>query len=340
MTKHQYCPIIQNLNCAKLYSHISGIRMITVSNLTKQYGSFKALQNASFSIEKNNGITALLGPNGAGKTTTMRLLTGFLSPTEGNIKIDGLDIGKEEDLLKARRKIGYLPETTPLYNEMLVSEFLAFMGRVHGLDEPTLEKRGKELLDLLELGSHFHTPIGLLSKGFRQRIALAATLIHEPEIIILDEPTSGLDPNQIVHIRNLIRELGKTSTLILSTHILQEVEDICDRVIIIDNGKIVADDSMENLKQTSQKIVYDVVAKNQENAINQLESIDNVNNVQEFQASEFMQIPDGYRSFRCELASKEPENLLNTLIQKNWQIRGFMPINKSLEDIFKELTTN
>ncbi|MCB1172312.1 MAG: ATP-binding cassette domain-containing protein, partial [Leptospiraceae bacterium] len=278
------------------------------------------------------------GPNGAGKTTTMRLLTGFLHPSAGSIRMAGHDMADESERLAARRKIGYLPETTPLYNEMLVSEYLSFMGRVHGLEGEHLERRARELLELLELGSHFFTPIGLLSKGFRQRIALAATLIHQPEIIILDEPTSGLDPNQIAHIRKLIRELGESATLILSTHILQEVEDICDRVIIISNGRIVADDETARLRQSANQLSCGVVVKAGSEARSRLESLAPVGSVREAGPADDLEAPDGYQGWVCELKSGQPEELFQALAASGLAVRSLQPVTRSLEDIFKELT--
>ncbi len=209
--------------------------MIDVENLGKVYGSTKAVDGITFTISRGE-IVGLLGPNGAGKTTTMRMVTGFLQPTTGSIKIDGQDIG--EDPLTAKKKIGYLPENAPLYGDMIVADYLHYLAQIHGLQDEDALVRLAGVCGLLEV---MHKNIGELSRGYRQRVGLAHALIHDPEILILDEPTSGLDPNQIIEVRALIKEIGKTKTVIISTHILSEVEMLCDRVIIISDGHIVAD---------------------------------------------------------------------------------------------------
>jgi len=305
--------------------------MIEVKNLTKSFGDFSAVRDVSFKIEKKSGITALLGPNGAGKTTTLRLLTGYLKPTSGQVSVAGLSPQDEDGLVELKRKVGYLPETSPLYPEMLVSEYLAFVGQVRGLFGDALEKAGEEMIEKLELGSHLYSPIGILSKGFRQRVALAGSLIHKPEIIILDEPTSGLDPNQISQIRGLIRDLGKQSILILSTHILQEVQDICNRVIIINRGRIVADDATETLTGSS---TYAIVAKGKDVA-EKLKSFSIVKSSHEQKSGE---LPEGYRRFVCDLKTDEPQKLFSEISASGWEVREFSPVSRSLQEIFQELT--
>src|SRR3989344_2270292 len=215
---------------------------ITVHNLTKKYGLTAVLTDMNFTVDKGE-ILGFLGPNGAGKTTTMRILTGFLAPTSGEVKIAGLDILEES--LKTRQKIGYLPENNPLYNEMKVFEYLEFVARAKGIQN--WQEEVKRVLHAAKLHDRLDQPIGELSKGFRQRVGIAQALLGDPEIIIMDEPTSGLDPNQIVEIRNLIKEIGKTKTVILSTHILSEVQASCTRAIIINKGKIVATGTTEDL---------------------------------------------------------------------------------------------
>ncbi len=305
--------------------------MIETSHLSKRFGDFAAVNDVSFNIDQSHGITALLGPNGAGKTTTMRLLTGYLTATSGSVRMNGILLDDEESRVRAKRSIGYLPESTPVYPEMLVSEFLEFMGQVRGLAGNELEKAAIRVIDQLELGSHLYSPIGILSKGFRQRVGLAATLIHDPAIIILDEPTSGLDPNQISHIRGLIRELGKERTLILSTHILQEVEDVCDRVIIISRGKIVQDDTMERLRRGNRVAV--IVRGS--GVVEKLKSFQNVTGVS---VQDLPGVPEGYQGLVCELSQDAPEKLFAQVAGAGWDVREFRPLARSLQDVFQEFT--
>ena len=215
---------------------------IEVINLTKIYGTQKAVDNISFKINKGE-IVGFLGPNGAGKSTTMKILTGYLQQDAGIAKI--CDINVKENTINAKRKIGYLPEANPLYFEMYVKEYLSFIAGVHSIENEQVEI--KNVIELVGLQVEQNKKLGQLSKGYKQRVGLAAALIHQPEVLILDEPTSGLDPNQIIEIRNVIKEQGKNKTVLFSSHILQEVQAICDRVIIINKGKIVADDLLINL---------------------------------------------------------------------------------------------
>lgn len=217
---------------------------IEVNGITKTYGSQKAVNAISFSAPKG-GVIGFLGPNGAGKSTTMKMITGYLLPDAGTIQVCGVDVQK--DPVAAKRKIGYLPEANPLYYDMYVKEYLAFIAGVHQLDQ--VSKAVDRTIQLTGLGTEVHKKIGQLSKGYKQRVGLAAALIHDPEVLILDEPTSGLDPNQIIEIRNVIKEQGKEKTILFSSHILQEVQAICERVIIIHKGNIVADDEVRNLLQ-------------------------------------------------------------------------------------------
>lgn len=217
---------------------------IEVNGIIKTYGSQKAVNAISFSAQKG-GVIGFLGPNGAGKSTTMKMITGYLLPDTGTIQVCGIDVQK--DPVAAKRKIGYLPEANPLYYDMYVKEYLSFIGGVHQLDQ--VSKAVDRAIQLTGLGTEVHKKTGQLSKGYKQRVGLAAALIHDPEVLILDEPTSGLDPNQIIEIRNVIKEQGKEKTILFSSHILQEVQAICERVIIIDKGNIVADDEVRNLLQ-------------------------------------------------------------------------------------------
>lgn len=218
---------------------------IEINNLTKVYGEQKAVNNISFTINKGE-IVGFLGPNGAGKSTTLKIITGYLPATSGTVKVAGLDIATNP--IECKQKIGYLPESNPLYNDMYVKEYLNFIAGVHhnkslGIGHQSLE----EIINKVGLQLEQNKKIAQLSKGYKQRVGLAAALIHQPEVLILDEPTSGLDPNQIIEIRNLIKEQGKDKTVLFSSHILQEVTAICNRIIIINKGNIVADDSLQNL---------------------------------------------------------------------------------------------
>lgn len=306
--------------------------MIEFRNVTRHFGEFVAVRDLSFSVDRGTGITALLGPNGAGKSTTLRLLTGYLKPTGGEILINGLSLNSPEMQVEIKKRIGYLPESAPLYPEMLVSEYLEFSGNARGISPAELPGRIEEMVDRLELGSHFYSPAGILSKGFRQRLALAGSLIHHPEIVILDEPTSGLDPNQIVHIRNIIRDLGKTSTLILSTHIMQEVEDLCDRVIVVSRGSIVADRSMQEMRgdRGGVEILVKVEPALLQTGIHEFDS--GMELVHQEQSK------DGYYRYSLRLGSRPVEEVFRFIADRGWDVRSFTPSVRSLQDIFHELT--
>lgn len=297
--------------------------MIKVQGLRKRFGTFEAVSDIGFNINEESGIIGLLGPNGAGKTTTMRLLTGYLMPDSGNIEINGIS-SSEETLTEIKRMIGYLPESTAVYPEMLVSEFLAFMGKARGLNDEDLESAARKMLDQLDLGSHFYSPLGILSKGFRQRAGIAGALIHNPSIIILDEPTSGLDPNQISQIRDLIRNLGKDKIVILSTHILQEVEDLCERVIIINGGKIVADQPTGELR-SAEGLELIATGNSIETSLRNLDGVQSVT---------FIESEDRYL-IRGSISS---EKLYDYLKTTDWKVRSFGPLSDALESVFKQLT--
>ena len=220
---------------------------ILVESLTKIYGTQKAVDGISFSAQ--TGVLGFLGPNGAGKSTTMKILTGFIPQTSGKASVCGFDV--EKDSLAVKRHIGYLPESNPLYLDMYVKESLGFIAGTHQINSPA--QRIADIIEQTGLGPEQHKKIGQLSKGYRQRVGLAQAILHDPEVLILDEPTSGLDPNQLIGIRQLILDLGKTKTIILSTHIMQEVEAVCNQVIIINKGKIVADDTLEGLRNKHAK---------------------------------------------------------------------------------------
>lgn len=219
---------------------------IIVKNLTKVYGKQKALNDVSLSIEDGE-IVGLLGPNGAGKSTMMKILTCFIPPTSGDVKVCGYDIF--DNPMEVRRSIGYLPEQNPLYYDMYVREFLLFVAGIHRIEKKLRRERVEEIIELTGLSKEVNKKIAALSKGYKQRVGIAQALIHNPEVLILDEPTTGLDPNQLVEIRNLIKQVGKTKTVLLSTHIMQEVEAVCSRVVIINNGRLVADDKTKHLAE-------------------------------------------------------------------------------------------
>lgn len=224
---------------------------IKVQNLSKVYGTQRAVDNISFEVSKGE-IIGFLGPNGAGKSTTMKILTGYIPATEGTAEVNGFNV--QTSPMQVKSNIGYLPEHNPLYLDMYVKEFLDFAGSLYGLKGRALQLKIDETIERVGLGLEKHKKIGQLSKGYRQRVGLAQALIHNPDVLILDEPTTGLDPNQLVEIRDLIKNVGKDKTVIFSTHIMQEVEAICDRVVIINRGKIVADSTLSDLKKGGKAI--------------------------------------------------------------------------------------
>lgn len=221
--------------------------MIKIENLTKYYGELKAVDSVSFEIQKGE-ILGLLGPNGAGKTTIYRILTGYLSPTSGSIKVKNFNI--DDNLIEIKKLIGYLPEAAPIYQDMLVFDYLNFIADIRGVDKKKKMSHLRDLADLCSLNEVMHFSVNELSKGYRQRVGIAHALMGDPEILVLDEPTSGLDPNQIVETRDIIRRIGKEKTIVFSTHILSEAEATCDRVVIINRGKIVADNTVDGLRKS------------------------------------------------------------------------------------------
>jgi ABC-2 type transport system ATP-binding protein len=301
---------------------------ITISNLTKTYGSQKAIDNISFNAS-NNEIVGFLGPNGAGKSTTMKIVTGYLEADSGNVNVNGVDV--RTNSLEVKKQIGYLPEGNPLYYEMYVREYLGFIAAIHKI-KSGVKKRIQEVIDLTGLTLESNKKTGQLSKGYKQRVGLAAALIHNPEVLILDEPTSGLDPNQIIEIRQVIKDLGKNKTVLFSSHILQEVESICDRIIIINKGNIVADDTISNLRSSGNSSHIVMVQFAEKIDINILTSITGVQKVEE----EKLQL--------YKLQTTDPENvkkqLLTLSLQNNLNILSLQSESKSLEDVFRNLTNN
>ncbi len=300
---------------------------ITVSSLSKIYGTQKAVNDISFSVDKGE-IVGFLGPNGAGKSTTMKIITGYIDADGGSAAVCGIPAGTSS--LEAKKKIGYLPEANPLYFEMYVREYLSFIAGVHYIQKAA--ERISQVIETVGLLPEANKKIGQLSKGYKQRVGLAAALIHDPEVLILDEPTSGLDPNQIVEIREVIKRLGKDKTVLFSSHILQEVEAICDRVIIINKGKIVADDKLVNLQQVnSGKHVVSVEFK-ETVSIENLQAIKTVTSVEQLS------------TFNFQLSTADPESvrkqLLQLAIDNNLNIVSLQSQGNSLEEIFRSLTTN
>jgi ABC-2 type transport system ATP-binding protein len=300
---------------------------IEVSNLLKTYGEQKAVDNVSFRIAKGE-IVGFLGPNGAGKSTTMKIVTGYLEADAGDATVCGIDVRKSP--LDSKKKIGYLPESNPLYYEMYVREYLDFIADIHHVSGK--KKKIEEVIQTVGLSPESKKKIGQLSKGYKQRVGLAAALIHDPEVLILDEPTTGLDPNQIIEIREVITRLGKNKTVLFSSHILQEVEALCDRVIIINKGKLVADDTLSNLRQNTRE-QHEVLVSFQEPVdIELLKSLRDVTTVNQRQTTNYTLETTNPDSVR--------KQLLELSLQHNLNIVSLRSESHSLEDIFRDLTSS
>lgn len=298
---------------------------VTVQNLTKIYGEQTAVDSISFSIQGGE-ILGFLGPNGAGKSTTMKMLTCYVPQTSGTAKVCGFDITMQS--MDVRRNVGYLPEHNPLYLDMYVKENLEFVARLQGMIK--FDKRVEEMIALTGLTPERKKKIGQLSKGYRQRVGLAQAMLHDPKVLILDEPTSGLDPNQLAEIRNLIKQLGKEKTVILSTHIMQEVQAICNRVIILHNGKIVADDTVEGIQNTTQgSTVLSVVFKEQVQ-ITKLENINGVTAVKHIGDNQYIIQYIGNADMR--------EILFRFAVEYNYTLLSLQIEKQSLEEVFRQLT--
>jgi len=312
--------------------------MIKVDGLTKRYARTVAVDNISFEVEKGQ-IVGFLGPNGAGKTTTMRVLTCFLPPTSGTANIAGFDV--VEQPMEVKRRIGYLPETPPVYPEMEVAEYLNFVGRLKQISSGDIARRVDEVLGRCAIGDVRNKLIGKLSKGYKQRVGIAQAIIHNPDVLILDEPTSGLDPKQIIEIRELLRQLAGEHTIILSTHILSEVEHSCERVIIISQGKLVAIDSVANLTNRlrgSEAVAVEVEAAdgrpNPSEVLGRLEQVSGVSRV-------VMKEPkDGRLLFEIEsLQGRQIRaDVARTVVNAGWGLNELRTVGLSLEDIFLQLT--
>ncbi|MEE8414495.1 MAG: ATP-binding cassette domain-containing protein [Dehalococcoidales bacterium] len=303
--------------------------MIKVENLTKYYGNRLAVDNISFSVEKGE-IVGFLGPNAAGKTTTMRILTGFLAPTRGEAWVAGYNILTHS--LEARRRIGYFAESVPLYTDMTVRGYLDFLASLRGLDKNRIKTRIEDVVGLCHLEEYIDVIIGKLSRGFRQRVGVAQAIIHEPEVLILDEPTVGIDPIQVTMTRQLIKELGKDRTVLLSTHILPEVSIICERVIIIHEGKIVAQDSIENLSSMvsgSRRFRLEVQGPSKQ-VTERLRKVDGVLRVR-YDGSHYI--------VECSVGQDPRAKITESIIKGNWTLLSLESVEMSLEDIFLKLTT-
>ena len=300
---------------------------IKVNELTKYYGSQKALDSVSFEV-KPGQIVGFIGPNGAGKTTAMKILTGYMMPNSGEAWINGKNA--LEETLEIRKDIGYLPEHNPLYTQMFIKEYLEYVSGLYRLGRKT-EERINEVIDLTGLDKEKTKKIGTLSKGYRQRVGLAQAIIHDPGVLILDEPTTGLDPNQIAEIRNLISRLGEEKTVLLSTHIMQEVEAICDRIIVINNGRIVADDKVENissgLEENKQTVQIEFNSEVNENELAEIEGVNKVRKV------------DG-KNWLLESLEEEDirQRIFDFAVQSGRSVLSMQKKEKSLEQVFQDLT--
>jgi ABC-2 type transport system ATP-binding protein len=310
--------------------------MISIHGLTKFYDGFCAVDHIDLTVDQGE-IVGLLGPNGAGKTTTLRILTGYLRPSGGTVEIKGLH--PEQDLTAIKKSMGYLPESAPLYRNMLVYDYLCYVGRVRNMEPGLLEQRLKEVVSVCGLQTIMHKPIGELSKGLKQRVGLAQALLHDPEILILDEPTSGLDPNQIQEIRSLIRKIGRQKTVILSTHILSEAEATCDRMVIIHQGKIVADGSPESLKKdvSGQGIRLSLSGGTEEEIVSTLSAVQGVHSVNPVSSAPAEAGPMSIQVQTEPHIDPRPE-IYRTIKATDWTLWEFTPQARSLETIFQELT--
>lgn len=307
---------------------------ITVENLTKAYGNQKAVDDVSFRV-KTGEVLGFLGPNGAGKTTTMKAITTFLIPDEGNVHLGNLSIHKDAE--EIRKHIGYLPEKNPLYEDMPVIDYLKYVAGLQRIPKEKVEERIREMIRICGLEGEKHKKIGELSKGYQQRTGLAQALIHDPEVLILDEPTAGLDPNQIVEIRELIRQIGKEKTVILSSHILAEVEATCDRILIINKGKIVADGTSATLRKQAQgnEIIRTCIQDGDENEI-----IQSLQNLESVKSADFIDKASKVFEVQSKPGQSSARNIFNLCVDKGWVLTELTPTETKLEDIFRELTMN
>jgi ABC-2 type transport system ATP-binding protein len=300
---------------------------VEVKNITKLYGTQRALDDVSFTVEPGQ-VVGFLGPNGAGKSTMMKIITCFLPQNSGTVSVDGFDV--TADPIKVRERVGYLPEHNPLYHDMYVKEFLSFIAGIQ-VPSAAVASRVKEMIEVTGLGAEQHKKIGALSKGYRQRVGLAQAMIHNPSVLILDEPTTGLDPNQLVDIRQLIKNIGKEKTVILSTHIMQEVEAICDRVIIINKGKIVADDKTSFLQQKSDSETIILVEFDKAISSEKLSTITGIKKVLAVNDKTYKVIGPKGQDLR--------PLIFNFAVQNNLAVITMQKEENSLESVFRQLTS-
>lgn len=307
---------------------------IVVENITKRYGPQKAVDDVSFTV-KTGEILGFLGPNGAGKSTTMKAITCYLAPNEGNIRVGGISIHDDPQAIK--NKIGYLPESNPLYTDMPVINYLQFIAKIHGIDKSEVKQRIARMVEVCGLEGEKHKKIGELSKGFRQRVGLAQALIHDPDVLVLDEPTTGLDPNQIVEIRELIRKIGKEKTVLLSSHILAEVEATCDRILIINKGKIVADGTARDLSRRAEgkEILKTGIHGGDEKAVQ-----DALRNLENVEMVEILARGENLFEVHSKAGQTSVKDVFDLCVDRGWYLTQLTPTETRLEDIFRELTAN
>lgn len=305
---------------------------IRIENLTKTYGLQKAVDSLSFEV-KTGEILGFLGPNGAGKTTTMKIITCYLAANSGDVKVGGVSVHESPEEVK--KHIGYLPESNPLYYEMPVIDYLGFVARLQGVESRKIESRIVEMIEICGLQGEQHKKIRELSKGYKQRVGLAQALIHDPEVLILDEPTTGLDPNQIVEIRELIKKIGKEKTVILSSHILAEVEATCDRIMIINKGRIVADGSSEQLRKQAQG---DELLKLQIEGGVRNDVYTRLQELQEIAIVDFADEKLPVFEVQSKPGTSSAKAIFDLCVQNNWYINELTPVETKLEDVFREVT--
>jgi len=317
--------------------------LIKIEHMSKSYGPYPAVIDISFEVLKGE-IVGFLGPNGAGKTTTMRVVTGFTPPTEGVVTVGGYDVVSHS--LDVRRHIGYLPETVPLYLDMTVYDYLSYMGEIRGMNKSWVKERLPKVIDMVKLGEYRNTLVGRLSKGYRQRTGIAQAILHEPDVLVMDEPTIGIDPIQVVETRELISNLGEEHTLLLSSHILPEVSAICKRVLVIHDGRIVADDKPDDLSeklQHAERIEISVRGVEAPAFINAMRDISVVVDARSDQRAAMLQRAER-EDFSPFIVDARPnvqasEQIAKTIIENGWGLTNLTPLPMTLEEIFLELTT-
>jgi ABC-2 type transport system ATP-binding protein len=317
--------------------------LIKIEHMSKSYGPYPAVIDISFEVLKGE-IVGFLGPNGAGKTTTMRVVTGFTPPTDGDVTVGGYDVVSHS--LDVRRHIGYLPETVPLYLDMTVMDYLKYMGEIRGMNSSWVKERLPKVIDMVRLGEYQNTLIGRLSKGYRQRVGISQAILHEPDVLVMDEPTIGIDPIQVVETRDLISNLGEEHTMLLSSHILPEVSAICKRVLVINDGRIVADDKPDDLSeklQHAERIEISVRGAESPAFINAMRDITDVVDARSDQRVSMLQRAER-EDFSPFIVDARPnvqasEKIAKTIVENGWGLTNLTPIPMTLEEIFLELTT-